>query len=190
VAEIEREAFKRGIEHAITAGELLLEAKSQVAHGEWLSWLEDNCAMGLRTAQLYMQLAKHKREIREKCADVAYLTVSGALKLIAPKSKRKVVELAAPRTELVSQAHTRPFECTPSYDSDEEEAQELGGSLEELSDELREALIRANRLSSIISKMPKDKFRDERLPPLLAATIKNLQVLQQALLASAGSRMR
>jgi hypothetical protein len=90
----------------------------------------------------------------------------------------------------MSYAHTRPFACTPSYDPDEEEAQELADSLEELSYGLRDALItRASRLASIITKMPKDHFRDERLPPLLAATIKNLQLLQQALLASAGSRM-
>ena len=96
---------------------------------------------------------------------------------------------AASRTGLMSYAHTRPFECTPSYDPDEEEAQEPSDSLEELSDELREALVRTSRLASMITKMPKDHFRDEGLPLLLAATIKNLQLLQQALLASAGSRM-
>ena len=142
---------------------------------------------------------KSKIRFREKCADVAYLAVSGALQLIAPKSKRKAVDVvemprgavhAAPRTELVSYARTRPFECTPSYEPDKEEAQELGDSLEELSDGLREALIRASRLASIITKMLKDHFSDERLPPLLAAAIKNLQLLQQALLAGAGSPTR
>ena len=153
-----------------------------------------------------MRLARHEHEIRTKCADVAYLTVSGALQLIAPEPKRKAVDAdaereepremsrgaihAASRPEPMSYAYTRPFECTPSYDLDEEEAQEPGDSLEELSDGLRGALIRASRLASMITKMPKDHFRDERLPPLLAATIKNLQLLQQALLASAGSRMR
>lgn len=40
------------------AGEALLVAKQQCAHGEFLSWLRANCPMSLRQAQRYMQLAK------------------------------------------------------------------------------------------------------------------------------------
>ena len=29
-------AVKRGVEHVIAAGELLIEAKAQLKHGEWL----------------------------------------------------------------------------------------------------------------------------------------------------------
>ncbi|MBD3882116.1 DUF3102 domain-containing protein [Phormidium tenue FACHB-886] len=40
-------------------GDRLLEAKSHVPHGQWGTWLKENCpAVGDRSAQLYMQIAK------------------------------------------------------------------------------------------------------------------------------------
>ena len=51
--------FALGIEHAITCGDLLIEAKKQISqHGAWLPWLGANCTVSARTAQVYMQLAK------------------------------------------------------------------------------------------------------------------------------------
>ena len=46
-----------GIEHYRRAGEMLIEAKEQVTHGEWQSWVERNFHLSHRTAQKYMQLA-------------------------------------------------------------------------------------------------------------------------------------
>ena len=34
-------ALKESVRHAIMAGELLIEAKGQVPHGQWLPWLYD-----------------------------------------------------------------------------------------------------------------------------------------------------
>ena len=36
-------AMRRGVEHAMAAGDLLLEAKAQLKHGEWLPWLAAHC---------------------------------------------------------------------------------------------------------------------------------------------------
>ena len=36
--------FKTALAHAMKAGELLAEAKAAVPHGEWLPWIEANCA--------------------------------------------------------------------------------------------------------------------------------------------------
>jgi hypothetical protein len=36
-------SMRKAVEHAITAGELLIEAKKQVKHGEWQTWLLANC---------------------------------------------------------------------------------------------------------------------------------------------------
>jgi hypothetical protein len=38
---------------------LLLEAKANVADGEWLPWLAANCEMSARTAQAYLRLARN-----------------------------------------------------------------------------------------------------------------------------------
>ncbi len=51
-------AVGAAIVHAIKAGQLLLEAKRKVGHGNWLPWLEANCEMSERTAQNYMRIAK------------------------------------------------------------------------------------------------------------------------------------
>jgi hypothetical protein len=50
------QALRRGLEHAIKAGELLTEAKAAVAHGEWLKWLSENCPqIPERTSSFYMR---------------------------------------------------------------------------------------------------------------------------------------
>jgi hypothetical protein len=60
-------ALKASVQHAMNAGDLLIEAKAQLKHGQWLPWLDENCAMSQRTAQLYIKLAKH-RDVIEKAA--------------------------------------------------------------------------------------------------------------------------
>jgi len=59
-------AYGTAIEHAFRAGEHLLAAKAQVAHGAWLPWLEANFGASERTAQGYMQIA---REAPQRVAD-------------------------------------------------------------------------------------------------------------------------
>jgi hypothetical protein len=81
-AEVRR-AAQMSVEHAIKAGEALIEAKGQLKHGKWLPWLRDNCEMSARTAQLYMQLAKHKDQIRNSVAD---LGLRDALELLDDRS--------------------------------------------------------------------------------------------------------
>src|SRR5262245_11745137 len=65
-AEITREheaaygAARSALEHARRAGELLLEAKTQLPHGEGLPWLAAHVpAVGVRQAQKYMRLQEH-----------------------------------------------------------------------------------------------------------------------------------
>jgi Protein of unknown function (DUF3102) len=46
-------ALRTSVEHGIAAGELLIEAKSKVPHGQWLPWLNENCSMSERSASHY-----------------------------------------------------------------------------------------------------------------------------------------
>ncbi len=48
------------LEHARTAGRLLIEVKESLAHGEWLPWLETSVAVSARQAQRYIRLAQGK----------------------------------------------------------------------------------------------------------------------------------
>ncbi len=82
-------AFRHGIEHAIRTGELLLEAKAQLPHGEWGSWLEANCEISERSASRYMRLARHRSELESKTATVADLTLNAATQLLAPEEPKE-----------------------------------------------------------------------------------------------------
>jgi hypothetical protein len=78
------EAVKRTVMHALAAGDLLLEAKAQLKHGQWLPWLRDHCGIAERTARLYMQLARSRVELESKSATIADLTLNQAASLLAP----------------------------------------------------------------------------------------------------------
>jgi hypothetical protein len=77
-------AMKRGCEHAINAGRLLIEAKNMCKHGEWLPWLAAHCGIPDRTARLYMRLARHAPELEAKSATVADLSIRRAIEALAP----------------------------------------------------------------------------------------------------------
>ena len=57
-------ALQRRVMHAMAAGDLLIEAKAQLKHGQWLPWLAKHCVISERTAQLYVSSPKthHHRE--------------------------------------------------------------------------------------------------------------------------------
>ena len=84
--------------HVMAAGDLLIEAKKKLPHGEWLPWLTLHCEISERTAQVYMQLARKRTEIEanpQRAADLTDLTVRKMLTMVAPPSA-KVVELITP----------------------------------------------------------------------------------------------
>lgn len=51
------DGYNAGMEHYRRAGEMLLEAKGQVPHGEWRAWVDRNFELSYRTARVYMELA-------------------------------------------------------------------------------------------------------------------------------------
>jgi hypothetical protein len=56
-------AVRKGAEHAMAAGDMLIEAKAQIGHGLWLPWLRDHCELSVRVAQQYMRVAKGRAQI-------------------------------------------------------------------------------------------------------------------------------
>jgi hypothetical protein len=73
-------AKKTSIEHAITAGKLLIKAKLEQNHGDWTAWLKKHCKISETTARLYMRLAKNP-----KTATGAVLTLRAAARSVARK---------------------------------------------------------------------------------------------------------
>jgi hypothetical protein len=101
------------LSHALQAGELLLQAKTLVPHGAWLSWLELSCELSERTAQGYMRLAR--RQVEDPNPQrVADLTIRGALKALSrpiTTRKERVRRDAAKRA-----AATRAAKAAPPAD--------------------------------------------------------------------------
>lgn len=96
-------AVTRSLEHALAAGDLLIEAKQLIGHGQWLPWLAKHCDLPDRTAQLYMRCARERILIEQaaiKSATVADLTLRNATSLLA-KSPPK------PKTTVRSEAQAR-----------------------------------------------------------------------------------
>ena len=121
-------ALQSSVMHAMAGGDLLLEAKKQVPHGQWLEWLAKNCPeLSERTVQLYIKLAKNRATIEKEMANpqcVADLTLNeaAALCVLAGRLER-IMEFArrsetATPDELVSLAVAQGFEIIrdESYD--------------------------------------------------------------------------
>jgi len=81
-----QQAYNNSLKFAHHAGDLLLEAKSQVAHGEWLPWVNANCNFSERTARVYMQVSRDWDKLPSESADSADLTIESALKLLTGKT--------------------------------------------------------------------------------------------------------
>lgn len=78
------DALRSGLQHALAAGDLLVEAKAGCPHGSWRGWVAENFAGSLRTAQAYMRVADRREEVEAANAQgSASLSLAGALKVLA-----------------------------------------------------------------------------------------------------------
>jgi hypothetical protein len=81
-------SFREGSLHAKRVGELLLQVKGQLKHGQYLPWVESHCPFGERTAERYVEIFEHWAEIEAKRrADptrASDLSIRAALALLSP----------------------------------------------------------------------------------------------------------
>jgi Protein of unknown function (DUF3102) len=89
-------SLRDSVRHAIAAGELLIEAKARLKHGQWLPWLRDHCSISERTAQLYMRVGKNRDQIEGQMRNgVADLSLNEAAALLMLSSDvRKLMDFA------------------------------------------------------------------------------------------------
>jgi hypothetical protein len=76
-------AARSAIDHAVACGRLLIQAKAQVPHGEWLPWIEANLTFGPRQAQKYARLADRARDVDQMRLENSHLTIDQALAALA-----------------------------------------------------------------------------------------------------------
>jgi hypothetical protein len=96
-----RNFAKAGLQRAIEAGRLLIEAKALVGHGNWLPWLQANCTVTARSAQTYMLVARQFTELdAAKCATVAHLSFRDALNQLS----KAAIAVSAAGPEILEEA--------------------------------------------------------------------------------------
>ncbi len=104
-------AYQDALRRAMACGDLLIEAKRKLGHGTWLPWLAENCpAVSGRAARLCMQLARARPDIEDKLADVANLTIRGAMILVRREQQER--KRAAYREEMAEARRRRANEPT------------------------------------------------------------------------------
>jgi DUF3102 family protein len=81
-------ALCSALAHAIAAGELLIEAKAKVRHGQWLKWIEANCSVPRRTAAHYMTLARARKDLCDQMGNVLPMSVNDALDQLKHPAER------------------------------------------------------------------------------------------------------
>jgi hypothetical protein len=81
-------ALRAGLQHAKTAGDLLIEAKKHCRHGEWLPWLKANVRFSERTARRYVTIASQWEELtnRTHVTDLSYRDALAVLSSAEPET--------------------------------------------------------------------------------------------------------
>lgn len=117
---------------ARSTGELLLQAKSQLPHGQWTAWLSSNCAFSDRTAQRYMQIASSWDTLQSKTDTVADLGVRMACEMIASEkildlpNENKTRVVPKPKNQIATHSDIRPGDRVAVIDPESpEHGQEL-----------------------------------------------------------------
>jgi hypothetical protein len=76
----------RSVEYAMDAGDLLIEAKQQLEHGQWLPWLAESVEISESTARRYMRLARNRGATEANRSRMTDLTVNGVLAALSNPS--------------------------------------------------------------------------------------------------------
>jgi hypothetical protein len=76
-------AANTALSHAMSAGELMTEAKEQLSHGAFGPWLAENFAGSGRTARAYMRVYFRREELEAKRQSSATLSLDGALRALS-----------------------------------------------------------------------------------------------------------
>jgi hypothetical protein len=111
-------ALGAGAAAAIRAGNALLHAKAlhkkQKGHGSWQDYIAVECRLGVRTAQIYMFLAKHEDQLYQllmaKPNANSVLTQGAALKLLgAARKNRKRRVVKTPQSPTMTKPQSEPL---------------------------------------------------------------------------------
>jgi DNA polymerase III sliding clamp (beta) subunit (PCNA family) len=114
------ESLKTSVGKAIRIGELLINIKGELEHGEWGIWIKENLPFSQSTAERYMAVS----EYRDKFVSLPNLTIFDAYKLLphkkpqhnadqSPDSHELHEEAEVPRSQGEEKSPTEPEAETP-----------------------------------------------------------------------------
>jgi len=167
-----RSSFKTTFHSAMRAGDLLNAAKTLVGHGNWASWVEENCEFSDRTARVYMRLANNRPKVEEmldKSAGSADLSIDGVLRELAREPETIAIELSQPSPE--GEITRSPDRVTPPSGTAEESSLRVGrkeytaADIRMLEEDHRETQRRLRKLEESAREAQREAF-DERAEDL------------------------
>ena len=132
------------VQNVIEIGRCLIEAKAQLDHGQWETWLREKAEIGLRQAQLFMRLAN---EMGPKTKTFSFLSYSKALALLAvPADEREefieATHTVAGQEKTVDEMSVRELK---KVIKERDEARQQAADRDEANGLLRDALADARR---------------------------------------------
>jgi len=93
-------ALRSSLRHAIRVGHLLIEAKQEVGHGAFTTWIKANCNFSLETARIYKRLAENEAFLSKldgaKQQSLTVMTMTGALSRLAKPGSGRAARQARP----------------------------------------------------------------------------------------------
>lgn len=134
--ELSNQLYESGIvsiQQALTsdrnAGELLIEAKKLLPHGEFTNWVEINCKFGIRHAQKLMQIFKNWEKIITSWENAKHAT-RGAFESPLPSLRQAIaLSTAEPKPEPTPPESPTKYKVTqpqsPYYGEEVEVVKEL-----------------------------------------------------------------
>jgi hypothetical protein len=89
-----------GVEHYRRAGEMLIEAREQVARGEWTAWLEKNFELSHGTAKRWMKLAVVSADRRRSVRSIQEVVEPNRPNRIVPPAYHEPVQRVTERVDV------------------------------------------------------------------------------------------
>ena len=99
------------VEHALTAGDALIQAKAKAGHGNWLRYLKEQCDLSEDKAERYMRVARDRDVVEANSAHVRNLSLAEVLRLIDAEKRKSQPQAPggpkAPKTAKIAKAPDR-----------------------------------------------------------------------------------
>lgn len=84
------QACRAALFNARQCGDLLIEAKKQVGHGNWEAWVVAHCTFSDRTASRWMRVAREWDKLEE--LEATDLSITDAMRLLSDSADSEVVD--------------------------------------------------------------------------------------------------